>query len=117
MENGKDPSAAIVPEIAQNRDQAKRNAPRLIAVIHIMQNNVIEFRAGQLARSRILEGPNLESIRVRLAGRITCGKDRFTTEEETEFPRNRQSVVTYSIERPWRPRHNLKQGFQAKKRQ
>jgi hypothetical protein len=77
-----------------------------------MQNNVIEIRAGQLVRSPILEGPNLEPIRVRFAGRIMCGKDRFTTEEEAEFPRDGQSVVTHSIERPRRPRHDLKNGFQ-----
>src|SRR2546423_1884387 len=50
VENGKEAAAAVAPEIAQSRDQAKRNSARLIAVIHVIQNNVIEFRAGQLAR-------------------------------------------------------------------
>jgi hypothetical protein len=112
VENGKEATAAIVPESAQNRDQAKRNSPRLITVIHIMQNNVIEFGARQSTCSCALEGPNLESIRIRNAGRVTGGKDRFATKEETEFPRDRQSVVPHSIERPRRPRHDLKNGFQ-----
>jgi hypothetical protein len=78
---------------------------------------VIEFGAGQPAAACILKRSNLESTRSCCAGTIAGGKDRFTIEQETQLPREGQSVVTYSIERPWRPRHNLKQGFQAKNRQ
>src|SRR6266404_7549733 len=45
VENGQEAAAAILPELPHPRHQSKRNPARLIAVVHVMQNNVIEFRS------------------------------------------------------------------------
>ena len=77
-----------------------------------MQNNVIEFRARELTGFLDLEGTYLESVHVRRSGPIVGGKDRLAAGELAQFPRDRQSVVAYSVERPRRPRYDLKNCFQ-----
>src|SRR3979411_1171651 len=59
VENGEETAAAIMPEMPHDWDQGKRNSARLIAVVHVMQNNVIEFRARELTGFLDLEGPYL----------------------------------------------------------